>query len=129
MTAQQIYELSVAFLYEQPDEDEENKSYFLPFLNIALQEALPYENSIREAEGRDILAFAPMISGMTETVPYSDSIARAALPCGVASRYFKENMDTGEALYMRTMFVSALEKAKRHNIGKIEDVYCFPDQQ
>jgi hypothetical protein len=129
MTAQQIYELAVAFLYEQPDEDEENKSYFLPFLNICLEEALPYENSIREAEGRELLSAAPMISGMTENVPYSDHITRAALPYGVASRYFKENMDPGEALYMRTMFVSALEKAKRHNTEKVGDVYCFPDWQ
>jgi hypothetical protein len=123
MTAQQIYESAVAFLYEQPDEDEENKSYFLPFLNICLQEALPYENSIREAEDRELLASAPLISGMTETVPYSDSIARAALPYGVAARYFKENMDAGEALYMRTMFVAALEKAKKLNKETVEDVY------
>ncbi|OQB25857.1 MAG: hypothetical protein BWY11_00133 [Firmicutes bacterium ADurb.Bin182] len=123
MTAQQIYELAVAFLYEQPDEDEENKSYFLPFLNVCLQEALPYENSIREFEGREMLAAAPLVTGMTETVPYSDSITRAALPYGVAARYFKENMDPGEALYMRTMFVSALERAKKYNAGEIEDVY------
>lgn len=127
MTAQQIYELAVAFLFEQPDEDEENKSYFLPFLNICLQEALPVENSIREAESRELLAAAPVITGMPETVPYSDSITRAALPYGVAARYFKENMDSGEAMMMRTLFVSALDKAKKHNAESVEDVYFFPD--
>ena len=123
MTGQDIYELASSFLYERDNEDIDSKEFSIGFLNILLQEALPYENSIRLWSDQEELATAPMLESLADTIPYSDEITRAALPYGVASWFFQEAMDTFQAENYRNKFIAALSDAKKCKITNIIDVY------
>ena len=123
MTGQEIYELASSFLYEKDNEDPDSKSFAPGFLNLLLQEALPYENSVREFEGREPLEKALVVASLDETVVYCDQITRAALPYGLASWYFQEALDNFQAENYRNKFIAGLEDAKKYIPGSVVDVY------
>ena len=112
-----------AFLYETPGQDAESYGFSAAFLNVLLAEALPAENSIRRAEGREPLAEAPVLKGLDEEVPYSGAIVRIALPYGLASWYFQQELDNFQAENYRARYIAALEDAKRCCEESIEEVY------
>ena len=92
-------------------------------MNLLLQEALPYENSVREFEGREPLEKAQVVASLDETVVYCDQITRAALPYGLASWYFQEALDNFQAENYRNKFIAGLEDAKKYIPGSVVDVY------
>jgi hypothetical protein len=121
MTAQQIYEIASSFLYESNGEDEESKEYSLGFLNVLLQEALPYENSIRRHKEMAELSSAPYITDFGTTIEYDDSITRIALPYGLAAHFFQEAMNDDQAENYRGEYALALVRAGKATQGVIED--------
>lgn len=123
MTGQQIYETASAFLYEKDNEDADSKTFAVNFLNILLQEALPYENAVRRRAGKEQLETAPVLAELTEQIDYCDQITRAALPYGLASWYFQEALDNFQAENYRSKYLAALDDARKHFNGTVEDVY------
>jgi len=123
MTGQQIYEIASSFLYERDNEDLDSKEFALGFLNILLQEALPYENSIRQWNGIDELLKAQYLTSLEDEIEYDDAIVRAALPYGLASWYFQEAMDNFQAENYRNKYISALHDVQKYNITSIVDIY------
>ena len=123
MTAQEIYEAALAYVYEYKDRDRDYRSFFLPFLNALLCECLPYENAEREAVGGEVLERAPVIAEMAEAVPYAEHIVRIALPYGVASLYFQDEGDTYKMERYRNMYIEALETRKRCVVMEMEDAW------
>ncbi len=123
MTGQSIYELASAFLYESDGEDYDSKGFSVGFLNVLLQECLPYENSIREWNGATLLTSAPKIASLSETIDYADAITRVALPYGLASWFFQEAMDNYQAENYRNKYIAALRDAVRLNAEDTVDVY------
>lgn len=123
ITAQEIYEAALAYVYEYRDKDRDYKSFFLPFLNALLAECLIYENAEREAAGAETLERAPVISGMDEQVNYCENITRIALPYGIASLYFQDEGDTYKMERYRNMYIEALEMHRRCVAVAMEDVW------
>ena len=93
MTAQEIYKAALSKIFEREGDDEDFQYFFLEFLNACLAEAMPCENSIRAAAGREELAEPQVVTSMSETVDVDARIARIALPYGVAAYYFQDDDD------------------------------------
>lgn len=123
MTAQQIFEFASSFLYERDGDDADSKHFSLGFLNVLLQEALSVENSIREHNGQTVLTEAPLLSSLSATVPYADSITRIAFPYGLAANFYAEAMNTFQAENYRAKYVSALNEARKYTPESIVNVY------
>lgn len=111
MTGKDLYILASATLYEGDGEDLDSKRFSVSFLNILLQEALNAENSLRAAEGGEILLSAPLLTDLDTEIPYHDSIVRGALPYGLAWQYRQEAMDNYWATVYRNLFTEALQNA------------------
>ena len=123
MTAKEICALASAFLYEAAGEDAQSYGFSAAFLNVLLAEALPAENSVRKAEGREPLLNAPVLTTLEEEVPYCEAVSRIALPYGLASWYFQQELDNFQAENYRARYIAALEDAKRAVQEGIEEVY------
>lgn len=123
MTGQEIFKRASAFIYEQPGEAEDSQQFSLDFLNMLLIEALPYENSIRRFEGQEELKTAPQLTSLSEDVPYHDSIAGLALPYGLASPLFEEDLDNYRGQMYRNRYIQALYDAQKFGLTNVEDVY------
>lgn len=126
MKAYEIYKTALVLTFTGESNAQDFKTYFLSFLNLCLAEALPFENSIRESRGEETLPYAPTLidsEAFNEEVPYDETIARIALPYGVASYYFQDDMDDYRYQEHRGRFVSALQDAAKFIEVDVEDVY------
>lgn len=123
MTGQDVYEMASAMLYERDNEDPDSKEFAIPFLNLLLEDALPVENSIRRFKGEAELDSAPLLQNLDETIPYSASITRGALPYGLAAYFFEESGDNYRGNLYRNLYEKGLAKASKYNFEPIEDVY------
>ncbi|HAZ19131.1 MAG TPA: hypothetical protein DCY75_03035 [Clostridiales bacterium] len=123
MIANDIYKAALSLTFTAENNAQDFKTYFVPFLNLCLAEALHFENSIRESRGEEKLDSAPLITAFEEEIPYDDAITRIALPYGVASYYFQDDMDDYRYQEHRGRFVSALQDAAKIMETDIEDVY------
>ena len=123
LTADDVYTAALAYVYEYREKDKDYSKFFLNFLNALLCEALPYENSIREAAGRAPLAAAPLVKEKGEVLPYDERIVRVALPYGVASYYFQDEGDTYRSAEYRNRYIEALEMLNCAVVTEMELVY------
>lgn len=123
MTGQEIFKRASAFIYEQPGDAEDSQRFSVDFLNVLLIEALPYENSIRRFEGKEELTNAPQIKGLSEDIPYHDEIAGLALPYGLVSPLFEEDLDNYRGQMYRNRYIQALYDSQKFTTDAVEDVY------
>lgn len=122
MKLNDIYKMSLALVGSLPG----NNDYMplaLSWFNLLLQEALPYENSLRQAAGQAALSQAPTVSGWDDEINYCPEITRSALPYGLAALMYQEDDRESLAQYYRAIYVSALKESSKVKIGLIEDVY------
>ena len=123
MKAQEIYRLASALIFERVSADEDFEHFFLPFLNILLPECLDTENSIRLYKGQEPLEEAPFVMDMDEDVPFASVICRTALPYGIVSHYYQDDMDNYKADTYRARYVAALGDASKCVPVAIADMY------
>lgn len=100
-------------MYEKDSEDIDSKTFSVQFLNILLQEAFECENSIRLATNESVLETAPIITLLSETIPYHDAITRGALPYGLVWQMQQAENNTYLSISYRGMFVTALKNASK----------------
>lgn len=124
MTAQQIFELASALIYESSGDDADSVKYAVPFLNIHLQECLPAENSIRRFKGTTELTAAPWITALETTIDFDDKITRGALPYALAYHFYLEARDPATAAAMKMAYENALSLASVCIEEDITDVYA-----
>lgn len=112
-TVRKIFDLAAAILFEYYGGDADFVQYSPAFLERMLQEALPYENTIRQYRGMAELASAPEITAINETVlDWDDAICKNALVHGLASALMADdNQKRAEAIMEYNKFVQALEDA------------------
>ncbi|MBR6651408.1 MAG: hypothetical protein IKL36_08395 [Clostridia bacterium] len=131
MTAEEVYELALSYVFERKRQDKEYLDFFPLFLNTVMQEALAYENMLRRKSGSIALAIAPRITAeqMNEELDFSESLCRVALPYGVAAFYCQDDGDSYRAADYRNRFIIALQEAVTAvdgaNVGDIEDAYSY----
>lgn len=125
MKANDVYKAAVAYFFEKPGYDRDFYDNFLPLLGGLLQEALPYENSIRRTKGEGELAHAPVIESMEEEIGYDEGLCRVALPFGIASYFYQDEVDNFKAQDFRGRYINALQEAARWSEEPVEDVYGY----
>ena len=123
-TAQQIFEMASALIYEGVEDDAESKAFSVAFLNIHLQKCLNIENSIRRYNGETELTEAPYLTALTETVNYDDSLTRDALPYALASHFYAEAMNAARAAEMNAQYETAKMRATKYTAESIVDAYA-----
>lgn len=110
-------------LIGKPSENPELEEYSLLWLNLLLEESLPYENSILHAEGKTELGQSPKLTSLTEEIPYHDAITRVALPYGIAAFCWIDDDRMNESELLRAKYLSALHDAAKLTEEPILDCY------
>lgn len=125
MTAQEVFALATSLIFERPGEDADTQ-YFTPsFLNITLQESLPYENAWRLNHHELPLAEAPTITDLSEELPFINPyMLRVAIPYALASQYYRDNNDQYHEQYYRNLYIMACSDGAPYVIGEVRDVYA-----
>ena len=112
-TVRKIFDLAAAILFTSKGGDTDYDTYSPLLLERLLIEALPYENAIRAADGREELASAP-----DTVIDWDDRITRGALPHGLASALMIDEEDKQAQMVLeRNYFVEALEEAAPAVLG------------
>lgn len=113
MTVKQVYRRALAIVFESPGGDPDFDQFSPLLLDRLVMEALPYENQIRRAAGREELASAPVIEQIDDTeIDYDDRITRIALPYGLAAVLLSDDESRkAESVMNRNEFVNALNEA------------------
>lgn len=116
MTVREIYRLALSKLFEKQNEDADFHDIFPSLLFTAELEAMDAENSIRLAAEKTLLTADEIVlldEITDEDVPFDKRIAGNALPYGVASHYFADDMDTFKSVEYRNRFIDALSEYSR----------------
>lgn len=125
MTAREVFSLGYGMIpMTAEDVEDYDEATVLGWLNVLLEEALPAENSIREAEGRERLPSAPMLTGMAQEIPYDEKICRAALPYGLAAWLWTDEDEEYRVQDYRGRYVSGLAECARVTPESVVDVYA-----
>lgn len=126
MKALDIFALAVPYVSQTVDESEDLQRLALPMLNVALQEVLEVENSIRRAKGKEELEEAPYLvdEDLEEDVPYAPELTRRAIPYWLAYRFLQDDDQDARAQLYYNEYVNALAEGRRMTAGEVEDVYA-----
>ena len=124
MTAFDIYKASSAYLSQTAEESDDLEPFVLPWLNVLLEECLPMENALRAFEGEAPLTAAPVLSQLTDTVPYRAALTKTALPYGLASDFFRDDDNDYRAADFRAKYVNAVNRALCAEAENITDSYA-----
>ena len=76
MTGTEIYTAALAVLSQEPGDNEKWDRMAVSWLNLALAQALPTENSLREEGGFSLLSAAPRVETLGEKVKVPGSPTR-----------------------------------------------------
>lgn len=113
-TTKKIFDLAAAILFEKKGGDADFDYYAPMFIEQLLMEALPYENQIREQQGRERLLTAPEVTAIDDQteIDWDDRITRGALPHGLVSKFMgDDNNKKSEAVIEYNKFLQTLEEA------------------
>lgn len=114
MTVERIYEIACHGVFAAADDDEDFKAFSPAFLSSCMIEALPYENMIRQHEGRELLTAReiPDLTEIDETEIdlFDERIVRLALPYGLKAYLLEDDGGRkAEAVMYRNRFVETLQ--------------------
>ena len=125
MTGNEVFAAAAAYLAQTRPDSEEWKPFVPHWLNLLLEESLPYENAWRTMQGLELLEKAPCLTQdtMDEPLEYHEALVRIALPYGLASDFWRDDDNDYRANDFRARYVSALEDCLRGEPQPIEDVY------
>ena len=123
MTGNELYEQALALVPAHAGEDDGMRRYVVGWLNLAMNETLHAENSLRQRRGEPVLDSAPLLRTMEDTVPYSPELVRYAFLYFVASLLCKDDDDNYWAQDYRTRYVVAVSEALRLRPGHVADVW------
>ncbi len=128
-TVNDIYAVALSYIGETSTTMPDLNGFVLGWINQLLQEALPYENSVRERNEDTLLTTAPTLTSLTDTVSYCDDITRIALPYGLAVYIYQDDDDKQFSIMYRQKFINALKDAEKYNAEDIEDEYDVDEDE
>lgn len=123
MTGQKVYEMALSFVPELQADTSDLTTYALGWVNLAISEALPTENSIRRFENNTELLSAPVLLNLSGEIDMHEEICMNALPYGVAEHAFIDDDNDYRANKARALFIAGLNSAAKGYVTDIEDVY------
>lgn len=93
-TIRNVYQLALALLFEQENEDPDFLRAFPLLLTKTLMQVLPYENMVRQADGRAVLTpeDVPFILELSDDeLPFDERFLRTAIPDGIAGLFMADD--------------------------------------
>lgn len=113
-TVREIYKLALAKLFEKENEDADFQTACPMLLNQLLMQALPYENMIRRADGREVIEpwEVPWYDSITDDeIGWDERILRAAIPDALAGLFMADDdSKKTEAVMQYNRFVQQLSE-------------------
>lgn len=94
------------------------------WFTVLLSEALDTENNIREAEGRERLAAAPVIRALDQDIDYSPQILVNAVTYGLGEKLWQDDEKAYNARDYRARFINALAQCGKAVPIAMEDYYA-----
>ena len=118
MTAEELYDTTLALMYCPEDEGEEYKEGFMRLLNQRLAETFAINDALRSFKGKEASGAPQKVKELTETVECEQELLNA-LPYGIAATLFSEDDLTGMSNVYRSDY-----------LGMIADcVRAFPEEE
>nr|WP_300129923.1 hypothetical protein [uncultured Butyricicoccus sp.] len=112
-TVHDIYCAALSILFEEEDSDPDFKRSFPFFLTKMLVEVLPYENQVRQFEGKERLTVedVPVVTTIDEqTLPFDERFLRTAIPDGIAGLFMADDdSKKAEAVLQYNKYVQACQ--------------------
>lgn len=91
MTAQEIFNTAVTFMFGEQTDRPDYQPFWLDTLNYMLAENFRTNNALRQRRGKEKLEFPPLLTGMEDLVDYEWEFTRQILPMGCAGYIFTED--------------------------------------
>ena len=111
MTGTEIYTAALAVLSQEPGDNEKWDRMAVSWLNLALAQALPTENSLREEGGFSLLSAAPRVETLEEKVKVHERLY-AALVNALAAQLWEDAREPYKAQDYRQRFAQELADAR-----------------
>ena len=129
MTAQDVFKMACALIAQVPEDSMDLKTFSDSWLNILLEEALPYENSIRKSQGKEILINAPIITqdNFNNEIDLDIKILKLAMPYGLASFFYRDDENEYVSGDYRIRFINALNEITPIEVIQVKD--CYADSE
>lgn len=106
MTIEDAYKRALSLDSSLPSQDDSLEDHAVNLTNMWLLETLPAENAVRYQGQMKMLASAPTLTKMSDTVPYSTGI-NSGLPYWIASFLMKDGGDNVWANRYYEMYLNA----------------------
>ena len=111
MTVRDIIKTALAAEYEDLETDTDAVRHSIDVLNVLLIDCFEAEQNSRERDGNELLTAAPMVTALTDEVPYNTKLCRQVLPLGIEWKYAEQNLDMDRALRYQQMYEDAKQRA------------------
>ncbi len=122
MTGEKILKRSLSYLMEKPGEDKAFFTHASELINALIAECIPVQNSRNRARGEKELK-SLSISELTDEVKLDEIFTEVAIPQGLASIFYQDELDFERANIYRTRFENTLAQAKNYFCEDIGDAY------
>lgn len=122
MTGEKIFKRALSYLMEKSGDDKVFSENALELINALISECIECQNSRNLARGDELITSAE-INSLSDEVKLDDILTEVAIPIGLASVFFQDELDYERANIMRGRFETVLYSAKRASVKEIPDVY------
>lgn len=127
MIVNDLYNMSLALIYEKASGSKNYDMYLIPYLNILLSENFSINNNVRVSKGLDNLINPQIIIGKNDTLLYEYEIITEVLSFGLASMLImQEDILVTNGMVFNNLRNRYLENKSKNNkviIVDIEDIY------
>lgn len=123
MTVRDIYRLSLSIMGEVEADAIDYEPQVPGLMTIMLQELLGANNTVVLGKGGTVtLTVSPLITSMTDAVPYEQEITVGVLPWGLAAKLSLD--ESARAAYFNAEYMERKNQFTRHVRKPIVDVYA-----
>ena len=88
MTARELYEESLAFIFSKSSDDKSLMDFSIVFVNMTLREVFVHNNQIRNSKGLESLTDIPSIKTWDDLIIYENEII-SAMVYSVCSKFLR----------------------------------------
>ncbi|MBQ8670521.1 MAG: hypothetical protein IJ508_04675 [Oscillospiraceae bacterium] len=111
MTVNELLSAAAALFFETDTSAYDEVA--LPFVNMLLAECFEANNRILRKAGRQELAHVPVLTGLTDTIPYEEGLVRLAMPYGLAAKLYFEEQDSPRMNYFLSEYADRVNRCDR----------------
>lgn len=122
MTGNDLFFQALGMVGERVN-DSDLACFALGWINQLLAEALDVENSVLRSIEKEPFEHAPVLNASGDEIPYSDRVARYALPNGLAAFLYEVSDDPNMAADYRARYVAALRECAKLIPSDVADCY------